>query len=263
MRYFRAAFNLVYTYYPYLLKPAVWPAIWRMEIAERVSRLFGKQKPSRTADAAVDWCAHLAISTEDALAELNVAVANPETIYPEVFDQAKQAEGNCPIKMGGAGNLTLLYSLVEGLNATRGIETGVAYGWSSLATLLSLQKRQGQLFSVDLPYFKLRSDNWVGCVVPSGLRGNWQIYRCADREGLPQATRAAGSIDFAHYDSDKSVPGRLWGYDVLWNALRSGGLVVSDDIGDNDGFQQFCEKIGIAPIVVVDQGKYQGILRKP
>ena len=263
MRYFRAIVNLLHTYYPYLIKPAFWPEIWRSEIVARISRLFGKNKPQESSAAALSWCNQLATSTDDALITLKITAVDPRAAHPEIFEQAEQAEKNCPIKMGGAGNLTLLYSLAEGLNATKGIETGVAYGWSSLAVLLSLKKRQGQLFSVDLPYFKLRSDKWVGCVVPPLLRSDWHIYRCADREGLPKATRAAGTIDFAHYDSDKSVAGRLWGYDVLWDALRSGGLLISDDVGDNDGFQQFCEKIGITPIVVVDRGKFQGILRKP
>ncbi|TQV83647.1 class I SAM-dependent methyltransferase [Denitrobaculum tricleocarpae] len=263
MKYLSFANYFLQTYHPYLTKTAVWPEIWRRELRPRIMKRFGKYIPPDRPSDGSGWCNQLAVSTDEALAELNIDVVNPADVYPDVFNGAKRAEENCPIKMGGAGNLTLLYSLTEGLEAARGIETGVAYGWSSLAVLLSLQKRQGQLFSVDLPYFKLRSDNWVGCVVPSDLRSNWHIYRCADREGLPQATRASGSIDFAHYDSDKSVPGRLWGYDHLWKALRSGGLLISDDIGDNDGFRQFCEQIGITPIVVADQGKYQGILRKP
>ncbi len=54
----------------------------------------------------------------------------------------------------------------------------------------------------------------------------------ADREGLPRALREAAPVDLAHYDSDKSPQGRAFAYAAIWQALREGGILVSDDVGD-------------------------------
>ena len=263
MRYIYSAFSLIHVYYPYILKPALWREIWRREICPRMLKLNGKYVAPEVYPNDSGWCSRVAVSTRDALDALGFELKDLQGLCSETFDQATRTARDCPIKMGGAGNLKLLYSLAEGLEAKRVVETGVAYGWSSLAILLSLQRRNGRLCSVDLPYFKLRSDKWVGCVVPQDLRSHWRLYCCADQEGLPRAIAAVGLIDLAHYDSDKSYDGRLRGYKLMWENLRSGGILLSDDIGDNAGFQDFSKSIGLLPIVVADNGKYQGILQKP
>ena len=160
--------------------------------------------------------------------------------------------------------MTLLYALAAHLGAMRVVETGVAYGWSSLAVLLSLRDRpEARLFSVDLPYFHLKNDPWVGCAIPPEFHAQWQLYRMADREGLPRALLAAGHIDLAHYDSDKSVAGRAWAYPRLWRALRPGGILMSDDVGDNIAFRDFAAQTGVDPIVIAEDDKYQAILVRP
>ena len=55
--------------------------------------------------------------------------------------------------MGGASHIHLLYDCVRLSKAKKVIETGVAYGWSSLAILKALSlTKNGKLFSVDMPY---------------------------------------------------------------------------------------------------------------
>ena len=209
----------------------------------------------------------MAIDTTEAIRRLGAddALAQPlSTRFPDVCAHADQQQADCPVKMGGAGNSTLLYALAAHLGATRVVETGVAYGWSSLAILLSLRDRpDARLFSVDLPNFPRRNDAWVGCVIPPELHKQWRLYRMADREGLPRALRATRRIDLAHYDSDKSIAGRAWAYPRLWRALRPGGILVSDDIGDNVAFRDFSVQTGVEIIVVGEDNKYQGILVRP
>jgi predicted O-methyltransferase YrrM len=149
------------------------------------------------------------------------------------------------------------------LRACQIVETGVAYGWSSLALLLAIRDTPGaNLLSVDLPYLTMRNDDWVGLAVPSDLTAQWRLFRMADREGLPKAIKLARTIDLAHYDSDKSREGRLFAYDLIWRALRSGGVLVSDDIGDNLAFKKFSQRAERVPIVLKQGRKYQGILVK-
>jgi predicted O-methyltransferase YrrM len=166
--------------------------------------------------------------------------------------------------MGGPSDLTLLFWCAELLAATRVLETGVAYGWSTLALLASLRLRSNAiLHSVDMPYVKRNSDPYVGVVVPAELRNQWVLHRMADHEGIPRALRAlGGEIDMCHYDSDKSYRGRRWAYPVLWKALRSGGTLISDDVGDNLAFIEFSEDIGETPLVIAKADRYVGVLRK-
>ncbi len=141
----------------------------------------------------------------------------------------------------------------------------MAYGWSSLAVLAALEANgKGRLASVDMPYPKLNNEAWVGVAVPQRLRSRWTLVREPDRWGLKKALRhLGGSIDLCHYDSDKSYDGREYGYALMWRALRSGGLFISDDIQDNLAFRDFVAGLG-APMAVTEyQGKYVGIVRKP
>jgi predicted O-methyltransferase YrrM len=189
--------------------------------------------------------------------------------HADRFVAAEIVAARAPVRMGGPGHLDLIYNAAEAVSAVRVVETGVAYGWSSLALLLSLAHRPGALLvSTDLPHVKREgSEAHVGAVVPTDLRGAWKVISRADREALPEAIRLAAPIDLCHYDSDKSYAGRAWAYPLLWGALRSGGLFLSDDIGDNLGFCHFCDRVGVEPVVFESTAargkKYVGALRKP
>lgn len=251
----------------YLWKPPIWPELWRRLLARLQGRPgFGPADRASDKIAAQAWCAERAIDASDLLHHLDIDhdLVDLEALFPAEFAAARERVARVPAKLGGAGNLDLLYTLCEALAATRIIETGVAYGWSSLAILLALRNRpEGKLYSVDLPNLKHRNDRWVGAAVGADLRPRWRLYRMADREGLPRALRAAGQIDLAHYDSDKSAAGRRFAYPLLWQALRPGGLLVSDDIGDNLAFRDFCREKELDCVVVRQAGKYQGVIEKP
>lgn len=254
----------------YLIRPAIWPEL-RRQVLSRLKRRFGGSPADPTAKAEArqageTWCAKQAVHERQALdcLGLNGPLLDPAERFPAEFGEAERRVADVPMKLGGAGNLSLLFTLCEALQATRVLETGVAYGWSSLALLLSLKDRPGaRLYSVDLPYLKFRNDRWVGTVVPDDLHPYWRLYRMADREGLPKALKAAGRIDLAHYDSDKSPAGRSFAYALIWRALRPGGLLISDDVGDNLAFRDFCAERQLQPIIVKQATKYQGIVVKP
>jgi predicted O-methyltransferase YrrM len=165
--------------------------------------------------------------------------------------------------MGGAGDLDLLFQAIRRSKARRVIETGVAYGWSSLAALSALRETDGRLASVDMPYPKEPSEAFVGVAVPAELRDRWTLIREPDRNGLRKAIRAFGGvIDLCHYDSDKSYPGRMFAYPLLWKALRPGGVFISDDVQDNFAFRDFCAEHRIRFALTESDGKFVGIARK-
>ncbi len=261
-RYARRAMD----YMAYAHRPMLWPAMARNIVNKLCGRIPDRAAQDRQRAEAVAWAQRHVVDEAEAMARLGFPAAVPELdqAFPQIMQTARALVSSIPVRMGGPGQTALIHALCENLGATRVVETGVACGWSSLAILLSLRDRPGaQLCSIDLPYFERHNDQWVGAAVPEDLRGAWTLFRMADREGLPRALKQIGAIDFAHYDSDKSVAGRLYAYPLLWQALRPGGILMSDDAQDNMGFALFCEKIGREPIIVrKGAADYAGILRK-
>ena len=97
---------------------------------------------------------------------------------------------------GGPGKLDLIHHLAEHLQATRVVETRVAYRWSTLAFLLSLRRRSGALLmSGDMPYPMRGTNKYVGVVVPVELRVCWKIPRYPDRDALTCCHASFPQID--------------------------------------------------------------------
>lgn len=203
-------------------------------------------------ERAEEWCETLAMDTKTAILRITGWI-DYESFHEKFRDQlstAQERAENCPVKMGGRGNLELIYQLTECIQATRVVETGVAYGWSSLAFLLSLQHRdRPMLVSTDMPYLKKGSRKYVGLIVPPDLMSMWKIIKYPDRDAIPQALKIMPVVDICHYDSDKSYEGKLWTYSRLWNVLRLGGIFISDDVGDDLAFRDFCHFIDHQPVI--------------
>ena len=113
-----------------------------------------------------------------------------------------------------------------------------------------------------MPYLGQDGDQYVGYIVPNDLKNNWKLFRHADKESLPKIFSKESEMDVVHYDSDKSYEGRTWAYIQLYKHLRKGGVFISDDIGDNSAFQDFCEQMSIEPTVVEFEGKFVGLFVK-
>ncbi len=247
-------------FFAYLVRPHLYPELFRKifkNIFQRKSATKGKMEAEM-------WCANLAISQDQYIKQLNgnTETASLNDLFPEILVNAQKIEASTPVKMGGAGALDLIYNLCEHTQAKNALETGVAYGWSSLAALLSISKRNGTLFSSDMPYLGKDNDVYVGCVVPENLKSNWKLFRFADRESLPKIFREQDEFDFIHYDSDKSYNGRMWAYPLLWGKVRNGGFLMSDDIGDNAAFMDYCKQNNHTPTIIEFDGKYAGIILK-
>lgn len=255
-------------YAAYAHRPVLWPALARNVMDKLAGRIPAPEELARRKAESVAWCMPRAVGPDEALRLLGLApgLRLIEDEHRIAVRAARERTAKVPVKMGGGGAIDFLYTLAESTGARRVVETGVAYGWSSLALLLSLQKRPGaRLYSIDLPYFERHNDRWVGIAVSDELRPLWKLYRMADRQGLPRALHeAGGALDIAHYDSDKSLEGRAFAYPRLWQALRPGGILLSDDIQDNMGFAQFCAGLGRTPIVLRKGGEdFVGLLKKP
>ena len=247
------------TFIAYLKRPDLYPELGR----KIVKNIFNRRSAFKGRDKTLRWASAIAVSEKEALKKLfDVDMRTFSEVFPTEFAYAQKKEKECPIKMGGAGALELIYEACEFTKAKNVLETGVAYGWSSFAALQSLSKRNGTLYSSDMPYLGQDGDKYVGYVVPEKLKINWKIFRFADKESLPKIFGEQTEFDVVHYDSDKAYEGMAWAYEQLYPRLRKGGVFISDDVNDNSAFQDFCEKYSILPTVIDYEGKYIGVFVK-
>ena len=247
------------TFLGYLKRPDLYPELGR----KIIKNIFNRKSAFRGKEKTQKWAESKAVSQAVAIEKLFGVPMQPfETLFPEELKLAFQKEKECPIKMGGAGALELIFHACEFTQAKNTVETGVAYGWSSFAALLSLEKRNGTLYSSDMPYLGQDGDQYVGYIVPENLKSNWKLFRHADKESLPKIFGEVASMDVVHYDSDKSYEGRSWAYAQLYSHLRKGGVFISDDIGDNSAYQDFCEEMQINSTIVEFEGKFVGLFLK-
>jgi len=209
------------------------------------------------------WCEKNSISYLDALKFLGI---NGKTtgIDRKVLKKANDMESKSPVRMGSKSDINLLYDCVKILKPKFVLETGVAYGWSSLAILKAIKDNgRGKLYSIDMPYPIRGNEEYVGIVIPKELKKNWLLIRKPDNPGIDYALNiAGGKIDICHYDSDKSWWGRNFAYPILWKALAPNGLFISDDIQDNLYFSEFVKKQFLKFAVIKYKNKFIGIIRK-
>lgn len=242
------------------------PTFWSHAVALAICKFKPNRDSASSEERAKAWAVSKVMSTVEALRRIGLSPAGDIPILPQdVLAEANSLATLAKAKMGGPGHLDLIYAATKLSGAQRVVETGVAYGWSSLAILVALAERpNARLVSVDMPYPKMNNEDDVGVAVPARLRTRWSLVRAPDRRGIAKAIKLIGGpIDLCHYDLDKSYYGRQFGYPLLWNSLRSGGIFISDDIGDNFAFREFVEQLGLSFGVTTSEGKYVGVIRKP
>ncbi len=228
-----------------------------------IHKFFTNHDTTANKKKAYDWASANAVDYFEALDKLGLS-GEVIGLDNDTIIEARKLETKSTIKMGGASHIHLLYDCVRLSKAKKVIETGVAYGWSSLAILKALSlTKNGKLFSVDMPYPRKKNENEVGIVIPEYLKKNWTLIRAPDRPGIINAiNKVGGQIDLCHYDSDKSWWGRHYAYNILWKSLKSNGIFISDDIQDNLYFCEFTRKNLLKFVVVKYEGKFIGLIRK-
>jgi len=141
----------------------------------------------------------------------------------------------------------ILYALCRSLKPEILVETGVFSGVSSAYILYAIQKNGfGNLYSIDLPDpFLSTYGKQPGFVVPDELRERWTLHLGSSSDLLEPLLDKLGSIDFFSHDSLHTYENMMFELSASWRHLRQGGMVISDNIDDNDAFRDFCEKTHI------------------
>lgn len=250
----------------YLRRPSLHREMLRRLVRNSTGGRRSISQLRRERDEARQWCREVQSEFTTIAATLGVPeeLESVATLHPRAWAEAQRTAARCTVPMGGPGHLDVIYHFVRHLQPKTVVETGVAFGWSSLTILLALEcSGQGRLLSVDMPYRNQQNDAWVGCVVPQHLRRRWKLLRQPDRDALPRLVKVMPTIDFAHYDSDKTYEGRMFAYRLLYHHLGERGVLMSDDIDDNSAFRDFAREQCLQSLVIRrPDDRFAGILQK-
>ena len=166
------------------------------------------------------------------------------------------------VKLGGSANLHLLYFLVRKFKPNTIVETGVAAGHSSRAILHAIRyNKTGKLFSSDFPYFRIKDpEKYIGILVEDELRINWSLRIEGDKINISKFLDVIEKIDLFHYDSDKSYYGKKRTFNQIKNKIKSGSILIFDDIQDDNFFKEISIKHNFDFKVFNYNTKYIGLI---
>jgi methyltransferase family protein len=159
-----------------------------------------------------------------------------------------------------------LYAVLRKLRPRVAVETGVANGFSTAFSLLALKANgEGELHSIDMPrevgrdyepgtFFEgegragIPAGSEPGWLIPEGLKERWTLILGKSQEELPPLLERLGEIDSFMHDSEHSFDCMWFEYNQAWPALRSGGVLFSDDVNSTEAFFRFAREEGRTPI---------------
>lgn len=143
-----------------------------------------------------------------------------------------------------------IYCVVRHIKPDVMVETGVAHGNSSWIILNAIKKNgKGRLVSFDLPNHDTNADYNLGAnegdtgwVVPQELRGPWELNFGDTKETLPAFFKEQSQVDIFFHDSGHSYEHMKFEFEISWPHIRNKGILLSDDVDENEAFPEFVEK---------------------
>ncbi len=148
----------------------------------------------------------------------------------------------------------LIYCLVRALRPTIFVETGVLHGLTTAFALDAFRRNgTGTMVSIDLPAYAgaqapnrdgyeatLPPGREPGWVIPEGLHEHWDLLTGSSAELLPAVLARHPTIDMFLHDSEHTHETMSLEMSLAWPALRTGGVMLVDNIEANSAFDDFC-----------------------
>lgn len=176
----------------------------------------------------------------------------------------------------------ILYLLIRTVKPKISVETGVLHGLTTQFLLNAIFKNdEGQLYSIDYPsYYGLPPANKdgfkdtlppnrePGWIVSEKYHNSWELYKGKSSELLPDLLKKAGLIDLFIHDSEHTYDTMIFELNLAWDNLKTGAVLVCDNINCNTSFFDFCRKINKIPFIGpydvndINSGIRFGILKK-
>ncbi len=172
------------------------------------------------------------------------AEINDSSFMKEILSKAGLKKGFFNFSMTNILRAPTLYVLCRLLRPEIVVETGVADGFSSAFILNALTvNNKGKLYSIDLPNQlgqELKKGKATGWLVPGELKKRWNMIIGSSKDKLPQLLKELKQIEIFYHDSDHSYENMMFEFKESLGFVRIGGLIISDDITDNNSFHDFC-----------------------
>jgi predicted O-methyltransferase YrrM len=176
-----------------------------------------------------------------------------EEVYAEILKES-EFEGHIQKMLAGryCGQISftvgrLLYTVCRLLQPRIVVETGVAAGVSSAFILKALKDNaDGTLHSIDRPNYAemgLPKSERTGFVIPDAFRAKWKLHLGLSSRILPGLLSELQQIDIFIHDSGHTYENMLFEYETAWSSLRSGGVLLSDDVNWNAAFHDFSSHV--------------------
>lgn len=263
MNYFlKKILNKISVYFFYLLNKNSRQYFFVL-VLRKVSGIFNRSDKSEYKNSFIlKWCEKKKILEKNFYKK--IGLMHHSNFFLEkksYYLSAKLKEKNLKYKMGGMAHLNLIYNLTKHFTPNNILETGVAFGWSTLVFILSKPK-YSNLISIDLSYPTMASDKLVGMALPSKFKNKFKLYRGIDHKYLKIFDDQKKYFDFIHYDSDKSYNGRKKNYELIWKILKKKGCFISDDVSDNSAFYEFVTFKKLNYFILKLKNKYIGVVIK-
>ena len=143
------------------------------------------------------------------------------------------------------------------------VETGVAYGLSSLYILKALENNNsGKLYSIDSIFRPWHSENMIGSIIPENLKKNWNFLLGSSDKVLPDLFENLSEVDIFIHDSLHTYKNMMFEFECALNNIKN-GIIISDDILGNDAFYDFSIKNNLTNnLIQVDDKTGLGIIGK-
>lgn len=186
------------------------------------------------------------------------------TLRNEGLERYQQLTGTDTFGGIGLDVARTYYAIVRAVQPRTVVETGVCNGVSTLAVLLALRENgSGSLHSIDYPFradesldeFKretfegyggaaIPSDRQPGWIIPDELRPLWELTVGKSQRELPRLLLEVDHLNLFVHDSEHSHPCMMFEYELAYEWLADGGVLLSDDITWNDAFSVFTDVRG-------------------
>ena len=159
-----------------------------------------------------------------------------------------------------------LYLLCKMIKPDKVVETGVAYGLSSMYILQALhENKKGTLYSIDSIFLPWQSKEMIGAAIPDHLRKNWKLILGPSSNNLHNLLNSLQSIDIFFHDSLHTSKNMTFEFETSWPFIKDKGFLLSDDISSNNAFYEFYTKLKLEPKILPQKtnlGSFLGILQK-
>ena len=157
-----------------------------------------------------------------------------------------------------------LYLICRILKPKKVVETGVAYGLSSIYILNALEaNNHGKLYSIDSVFRPWQTKEMIGAIIPEELEKRWTLVLGKSKDKLQELLNEITVADIFIHDSLHTYKNMKYEFSTAFEKLEKNGIIISDDILGNDAFFDFTKEMNVENhIVKVDEGAGLGIIRK-